>query len=270
MIFIVCALHCEAKPIIERYSLRSDREAAFPVFLNEELVVVVTGIGKLLTASAMSYAYARYHEPDYAAWLNLGVAGTKSAELGALINVNKVIEDKSANNWYPVRLPQLFGDLNCAVVTVENPKNHYVENIAFDMEASAFMSTALRYSSVELIQLLKIVSDNEKNPLEEINKKQVTMLIENKISQINSVIEALQKNIKLFDENYGESSLYEQCITTWRFSEYQKKHLGRILNQWLALDDGAGFAAIEGLQSAKQVVGFINAKLSVSDIDFND
>ena len=268
MIFITCALHCEAKPLIERYRLVSDREAFFPVFKNNDLTLVVTGVGKLLTASAMAYVYARYNEPVIAAWLNVGIAGKKCASIGELYNINKVSERSSSTNWYPVRLPEISSTLNCQVITLDAPDNNYSEHGAYDMEASAFMVTALRFSPVELVQLVKIISDNENSAIEDIDKKFVTGLISNKIVEVDVVVEALKSALNSFESAYGESVMYAQCIAKWRFSEYQKKHLFRTLQQWQALDENAGMPALESLQTAKQVVAFIDESLGSTKIMF--
>ncbi len=268
MIFVTCALHCEAKPIIERYRLTADRKAFFPVFKSDQLTLVVTGVGKLLMSSAMTYVYARYNEPNHAAWLNVGVAGMKSAALGDFFNINKVTDQHSGVNWYPVRLPDLVSDLSCSLITLDAPGNNYTANDAYDMEASAFMISALRFSSVELVQLVKIVSDNESNTMEDVNKKQVTMLLTNKISQIDEVIESLKQASFAFLENYSDADLYEQCMGKWRFSEYQQKQLGRLLQQWLALDESVSIDSIENLQTSKQVIAFVNEKLRILAIGF--
>jgi len=270
MIFITCALHCEAKPIIERYKLAADREAFFPIFKNENLVLVVTGIGKLLTASAMAYVYARYQEPEYSAWLNVGVAGVKNIELGCLLNVNKVTEISTAINWYPVRLPALSTLPSCALITLDEAGNNYTENDAFDMEASAFMAMALRFSPVELVQIVKVVSDNLQNDMQAVNKQQVTALIAIKLPEIEMVVDALAAEAVTFRENYQNDDLYKECIDKWHFSAYQKKQLLRILPQWQALDGNAGFDQLTDFQSAKHVIAFVSIQLRDRDIYFGE
>ncbi|MDH5258316.1 MAG: hypothetical protein OEX07_09910 [Gammaproteobacteria bacterium] len=270
MIFIVCALHCEAKPIVERYRLVVDREASFPVFKGDGITLVVTGIGKILTASAMSYLYARYNEPFFSGWLNVGIAGMKSSPLGELYNINKITEQSSGANWYPVRLPVLDSAFNCPLITVDKPDNQYIDDFAYDMEASAFALTALRYSPVELMQVVKIVSDNENNSMENIDKKFVTKLVSSRINEINNVVTALGESVSMIEQAYAESGIFAQCVDTWHFSEYQKKQLSRLVQQWEALDDSADFFRLEGFSTGKQVVEFLNKALSETEIVFGD
>ncbi len=268
MIFIVCALHCEARPLIEKYRLSADREAFYPVFHGKDITLVVTGIGKLLTAAAMSYVFARYKEPAEAGWLNVGVAGMKDAEIGQLFNINKVTEKSSDTNWYPVRLPGLPSNASCALTTVDEPCEQYETGMAFDMEASAFMLTALRFSTVEFVQLLKIISDTENHALENINKSFVTDIVRQNLNQIDEVVNQFRINLAAIEDDTFEKQLYSQCLGAWHFSEYQKKSLRRMLQQWLALNEDADMAELSSFNSAKQVLAFLTQVLNDSEIEF--
>ena len=103
MINIVCALHCEAKPIVDYYKLSALPNCIFPIYSNEQINVVVSGIGKVDTSAAMTYLFVKTLEHKNSAWLNYGIAGHKSAALGTWFNVNKISEVSSGLNWYPSR-----------------------------------------------------------------------------------------------------------------------------------------------------------------------
>lgn len=268
MIFIVCALHCEARPLIEKYRLIADRDAFYPIFHGKDITLIVTGIGKLLIASAMSYVFARYKEPAEASWLNIGVAGMKGAEIGQLFNINKVTEKSSGTNWYPVRLSGLSSSASCSLTTVDQPCEQYETDMAFDMEASAFMLTALRFSSVEFVQLLKIISDTENHAVENINKSFVTDIIRQNLNQIDEVINQLRMNLSATEDDSLEKQFFSQCLDNWHFSEYQKKSLRRMLQQWLALNEDADMIDLSSFNSAKQVLAFLTQALKDSEIEF--
>ncbi len=56
------------------------------------------------------------------------------------------------------------------------------------MEASAFYETAVRFSSSELILCLKVISDNQLSPVENIQPKQVAALIAAHLATVESLL----------------------------------------------------------------------------------
>jgi len=265
MIYIVCALHCEAKPLIDNYKLSLEQDAVFPIFSNEQIKIIVAGIGKTSTAAAMAYLYARNQELPYCAWLNVGIAGHKNLPLGSLVNVNKISD--SSMNWYPVR-PENSKQLGAELKTVDAPVEHYQDEALVDMEASAFMATALRFSPVELLQVLKVISDNEENHIDNINKKQVQQLIEQNLKEISETINWLQMQTNSFVEIYANSELYQQCINQWHFSHYQQKQLQRLLQRWQALNENPQFSQVQALSNAKQVLSFIENRVNQMPVEY--
>jgi len=265
MIYIVCALHCEAKPLIDNYKLSLEQDAVFPVFSNEQIKVIVAGIGKISTAAAMAYLYARNQELPYCAWLNVGIAGHKRLPLGSLVNVNKISDDSM--NWYPVR-QENSKQLGVELITVDAPVECYESEALVDMEASAFMATALRFSPVELLQVLKVISDNEENHIDKINKKQVQQLIEKNLGQIRETINWLQMQVDLFAEIYVDSELYQQCVNQWHFSHYQQKQLKRLLQRWQALNENPQFFQVQALSNAKQVLSFVENEVNQMPVEY--
>jgi len=86
------------------------------------------------------------------------------------------------------------------------------------MESSAFYETAVRFSSGELIQCLKVISDNRLSPAENIQPKQVSSLIAAHVSTIETILTELSRLAKLVSTQ--EPELFEQLI--------QKYHLQRV------------------------------------------
>ncbi|MCB0340373.1 MAG: hypothetical protein KDD53_12250, partial [Bdellovibrionales bacterium] len=61
MIAIVTALHCEAKPIIDHFGLKKDAQShQFEVFLSDEYLLLISGVGKIKAAIGTTYLLARY------------------------------------------------------------------------------------------------------------------------------------------------------------------------------------------------------------------
>ena len=77
------ALVAEAKPIIGHFKLKCIEKVPFNVYKNDDILLVVSGIGGEKTKSALAYALSLY-EPKTA--INIGIAGCsdKSVKIGSL------------------------------------------------------------------------------------------------------------------------------------------------------------------------------------------
>jgi len=55
-IFIYAALPCEAKPLVEHFKLKKDTTIQpFAVYLNQDICLTVTGLGKSAMAAGVAY-----------------------------------------------------------------------------------------------------------------------------------------------------------------------------------------------------------------------
>ncbi|HFE37281.1 MAG TPA: hypothetical protein ENK06_02525 [Gammaproteobacteria bacterium] len=253
MINLVCALHCEAKPIISHYKLSKIPDAVFPIFENQQICLVVSGVGKVNTAAAMSYLFVKKQEKKNNPWLNFGIAGHKAAATGCWFNVNKVTDAVTGVRYYPMRYP-LFNCSTVALKTMDKPQDTYEAEVLFDMEASAFMATALKFCSVELVQVMKIVSDNEHNHINCIDKKYVNTMIQNNLAPLIEVISFLQKKSEMFDEIYHLDDMFLYCLKKWHFTKYQKNELERLIQCWRSLGDKNAPDQLKACQNARQVI----------------
>ena len=260
MLYIVCALHCEAKPLIDFYHLSAEPDAKFPVFSNEQIKLIISGIGKVSSAVAMGYLYASGNENNYVAWLNVGIAGHKNFPLGSLLNINKVSDAATEINYYPTRLPNI-NVTSASAVTVDKPAEIYEGSSVWDMEASAFMATATRFTVNELIQVLKVVSDNQDHHVDNVDKSLVKKLIEQNIPEIHEVVIALQNQLEEFKAVYGEDELFKQCLQHCHFSQYQKKSLQRLLQRWRIFNVDANFQLLQQFKDSQAVIEFLQFEL---------
>ncbi|MCP4199367.1 MAG: 5'-methylthioadenosine/S-adenosylhomocysteine nucleosidase [Proteobacteria bacterium] len=90
VIGLIVATMAEAGPFLNNMSLKRVESAVFPVYENEHLVLVVSGIGKANGAMATAYCCTRF-EP--VCICNLGAAGaTGNAVLGEVYGVGEIIE----------------------------------------------------------------------------------------------------------------------------------------------------------------------------------
>jgi len=227
MLHLLFALHCEARPWIEHYRLkRIQQKHAFECYQNDEVRLVISGIGALAMASATAWLGGRQQEA--AVWLNIGCAGHADAPVGQLYVLNAVKDQASGQQLFPPALlrqsPPASACLSCNVEQHEYPVNSLV-----DMEAYAFQLTARRFQSAELVQCLKVVSDNrEQAPSRD--KAFISELMHTALPQSLQLIERWQSQWALLQEE-SVSGLQNELEQGCHFTQTQKQQLQRLLQQ---------------------------------------
>ena len=81
----------EAKPFVPGLSLKQTRKTPFPLFQNDNLLLIVSGIGKANAAMATAYCCQKYTP---ACICNLGAAGAAGVghSLGEIFHIDEIIE----------------------------------------------------------------------------------------------------------------------------------------------------------------------------------
>lgn len=193
---IVCALECEARPLISHYNLKMYKsQSLFPFYMNKEMCLVITGVSKLQAAAATSYVYAKMGERTDICWLNVGISGHRNLDIGTSFMAHQVINHSSGHTYYPffIKKPPC---LRISLTTVEKPESQYLEESAYDMEAAGFYTAAMLFSSVELVHCYKVISDNAIQPWHTMRKQGVESLIAAKLEEIESVINDVKAQVK--------------------------------------------------------------------------
>lgn len=272
---LVVALLPEAKPLVERFELAACDEGRtpFPCFEGHSegngLRLVVSGIGKFAAATAVGHLSARTSLQRDAAWLNVGVGGHRDLALGETRLANKVAEAASGRTWFP---PRAFRSpcRSVPVLTVDEPETGYRTDDIYDMEAAGFFSAATRYSTAELVQSLKVVSDNAEAPLgDDLRQRgrqmarQARSLIEASGPVVERVIEELWG---LCAEAHKTHTCPEQLTSfrdRWRFTVAQQSQLRDLLRRWEALTGTSeALRTCEGLPHARAVLQRLGSELS--------
>ena len=255
MLIWVSALHCEAKPVIDYYRLKKSHDHnAFDLYRGDDMLCIISGVGKIASAAACAWIAARYDHEASIAWINLGVAGSGQHTIGAAFSLNQVIDADSGQRHYPV---PCAGSLlpASACLTLSQPGEDYREDTLFDMEASGFMYSALRFSSAELTQCIKIVSDNREHKTGK-NRQRVSDLIHQNIETIDQQASAL---IALNNEIAGLAvtpESWQQLIALAHFSQTQKNRL-RVLWRYLMNRDTSAETVLQklgGCSSAATII----------------
>jgi len=233
-IFIFTALECEAKGLISQFNLKRDNcHIAFSLYRNENIILTVTGIGKIAMAGAVTYVLAQFQEQQAPVLLNLGIAGHKDHTIGDLFVAEKICDAESGKVYYP----QLIGGNwpeSKVVKTTTTPNTQYNDDCLNDMEASAFYEMAVKFTSSELIHCLKVVSDNQNTSIAHINPK----LVVEWVSAHNVIIEQTLKQLTQLREMFVsvETPEYDRLIRQWHFTVSGKLKLKAMLVQWRVLN----------------------------------
>ncbi len=220
----VCALACEARPIIDRYRLvKSRRDHAFDLYIGPRMACVVSGIGRLASAAATAWCAARFDGEAALAWLNLGIAGAADHELGTLLKVVQIVDAESGERYYPAPTgkPALP---TAACLSLARPGDDYPAGRLIDMEASGFAASALRFSSAELVACLKVVSDNPRAQTGR-DRDAVSALIAHRLDAIDT--EAMRL-LALADEVAGrdiDPAVWRALLAAAPFSETEQNRL---------------------------------------------
>ena len=244
--FLVVALQAEAQPLITRFGLRCESpRGMFRIYRSESMALVVSGVGKSLSAAATGYLCGCSDGWRNAPWINIGVAGHRNVDVGELIVANKIVDQSTAHSWYP---PQLVSNVvNSTLITVDKPEESYPERAAYDMEAAGFFPSATRCSSGELVQSIKVISDNPHQSIALLNARSIEQLITKNLSEIEQFINRLSElsiEIKVLPHN---GSLPESWAKRWSFSVTQGHRLRRLLQRWKVLiGDGETLDSVLG------------------------
>jgi len=171
MTLIHTALLSEAQIFIEKYKLQ--KVNSFPkIYANENIVVIIGGIGKENTFNSLAYIFKNY---TILKAFNIGIAGCgdSTIEIGELFCTNKELEDIKSMNCKTVNTQQL-------------PASNLVFNTLYDMEASYFLEVVNRYLMTKDIYIFKIVSDHLDNNIPK--KEFVKKLIYDKFTPISKYL----------------------------------------------------------------------------------
>jgi nucleoside phosphorylase len=265
MLIWVCALHCEAKPVIDFYRLKKSQDQhAFDIYRGDDMVCVVSGIGKIASAAACAWIAASYSGETSFAWINLGTAGGAEHEIGELLQLNQVVDADSGQCYYPapVAVSPLAGS---ACLTLSRPSEDYRSDTLFDMEASGFMQSALRFSSAELVQGLKIVSDNRKQQTGK-DRQRVSELIHRHIDSIHHQADALLQLDRELAALEPAADSWQQVLSLAHFSQTQKSRL-RVLWRYLCNRDFSSDTLLRQLATQNSARAILD---TLEQISFRD
>ena len=174
MIHFIIATNSEARPLIDLFKLKKKNSDKLQIYCNQDFSLTITGIGKINSAIGVIQTFYETGQKIDDCWINFGLAGHKSHEVGKIFAIRKIHDQETRQNIYPfVNSFEIDSD-ECISLGKENKQ--YNSKI-YEMESSGFFNACIKFSSREFIQVLKIISDNYSESVDFKNNEQIYNLI---------------------------------------------------------------------------------------------
>ena len=162
MLYIVTALYIEAKPLISLFNLKKDNTyRKFQVFSNENIKLIISGTGKIKSATALTYLISNKDIKENEYIINIGFIASlnNNSQLGDIVYISKIQNAYSDTTFYP-EIIYKHNFLEGSLTTFDKIIDNKIENIEYiDMEAYGFFQTASIFFKKDKIIVLKIISD---------------------------------------------------------------------------------------------------------------
>ena len=162
MLYVVTALYIEAKPLISLFNLKKDNTyTKFQVFSNENIKLIISGTGKIKSATALTYLISNKDIKENEYIINIGFIASlnNNSQLGDIVYISKIQNAYSDTTFYP-EIIYKHNFLEGSLTTFDKIIDNKIENIEYiDMEAYGFFQTASIFFKKDKIIVLKIISD---------------------------------------------------------------------------------------------------------------
>ena len=210
MLYFCMALYPEAGPVITRFQMKPAGGRIGSVYASDEAILVLTGIGPVAAAGALSEALTLFPPAETDMLINIGICGAPAGfcEAGTWLRIHKITDAATGRDFYPeILFPSVFRE--AALATVSTPMKASQEAasatsgasvttsasaasaVLSDMEASALYQTGQAFFSPERMLFYKGVSDFGVTEGTRLNPSDVTALIEKALPDILSEAEGI-------------------------------------------------------------------------------
>ncbi len=271
MIQIFCALLSEAKPLINHFKMTALCQRPYPIYHNARLRLFIGGIGKVAMAGAVAYSYGRFDLPAATANLNMGIAGHAKAEIGSASVMLKVVDGATGQVFYPVPIFPHVSLGRGILHTVDQPELNYPSDVYYDMEGAGFVAMAIRFSSAELNQVYKIVSDNASNDIAQIDKSMIGALVTQQLGAISELVDGLEMVVRELSIIHQEPQEYAAFKQRWHCTQYQSNELYRLLQRWQTLAPDQSLLSMviaQKITDSKTMLGVVKTAVAQLPIRF--
>ena len=251
---LVVAYAAEARPLVQHFGLTpAGTNGGFHLHASEWMQLVVCGVGKSAAAAATGYLFARGGSGRDQAWLNVGIGGHRDLPVGSVRLAHRVLDRATGQRWYPQPTFRLECG-TCDVVTVDVPEETYPEDAIYEMEASAFYDTCVRFSSAELVHVIKCVSDNRSEPLRNVTPQRTERLLEDALAVIDAAVAAMSEAAATQRRLHADPPELAAFLERWHFTATQTLQLRDALRRWALIRPQPAMSAVESARAARQVL----------------
>ncbi|NKB35457.1 MAG: hypothetical protein GKR91_20345 [Pseudomonadales bacterium] len=260
---LVIAHKLEAELLINWFELELDESNEFRIYRNSAgMQAIVAGMGVDRAKAGTEYLGDRDAQSERSrAWLNIGIAGHQSAKIGSCLSAHKITHRSSGSTRFPALV---FTNIaTTEVVTVDEPEIEYPEDVAYEMEAAGFWDGALKYSTLELVQCLKIISDNKEHSTEKVTKDSILALMASKQAQIVDCCNQLQALADAYNGANALGTTYERLLSSVHLTVTQQNQLKRLCQRYAALGREEELQQIltHKFQSSKELLTQMNEQI---------
>jgi nucleoside phosphorylase len=260
---IVVALMAEAKPFVERLTLSLDaKHAVFKLYTAPGVNLIVSGMGRNNAAAATAYLGARTAEMQaVSVWINAGIAGHSSLSIGDLVIAHKILEKSTGRNFYPQVYPVSL--TSTLLTTVDQPETDYLDESAFDMEASGFAAVASKFSPLECIQSVKVISDNAQSGVEVVSVQSIEGAMQENAKAVIKLVEVMLPSAIHRVSQTQLADAFQSMLARARFSATQVAQLKRLCQRYsaLGLEQRLTEIAAMEIESSKKIIQHLDAQL---------
>lgn len=253
MIYLACALYCEAQPWIQQFSLKKDLNSKrFQIFFNDSIRLIITKTGKVNAAIALTELFLLYPPADTDLLLNIGIAASRDANLplGDGYLCRAIIDADTLRTYYP---DLLFSHAmkEASLITYSIPQHKKADDwqqhvtgtmeqqtdspnpvhsvILMDMEASGIYVAASHFLEQHQMLFYKIISDYglEDSLSPESVSHLIAVHMDRIMSYLNPILSTLSQP-KAYELTEHEQTLYSALCDALHFSvsmSYQLKQL---------------------------------------------
>ena len=157
MLYIVAALSAEARPIVEEYRLKRVHSLPFTLFENEEIKLIISGMGILNAMMATSALLGHCPPNENDLLVNIGIcAAPKNFEIGEALLIHKI--NYKEHSYFPdILFEHQLKESD--ILSVDEPVENDLQT-PVDMESYGVYKAASRFFRTHQILFFKIVSDH--------------------------------------------------------------------------------------------------------------
>ena len=188
MTYILSAFETEARALIDFYKLSKKNNSAYKIFYNEDIFLIISGMGQERASEAIEYLILNYPNKKEDIFINLGIcAGQKKYKVGELLHVETLTNNEESHKM--AKIGNKITQVSC--FSSKTPVSSIISQDIAEMEAMSIYKVVRDYFKHTNISFLKIVSDNF-NP-QKFSKQFVIDLTFNNLEKINSHIQDLNE-----------------------------------------------------------------------------